>query len=216
MKTQQSIGHFLSSSLVCLLLVVPSVQSFTSSISRSHVTAEKTTTVTLLHESTQEEEGHDNEFNLDNNRRTFWHQGVTRATAFGLFAPVTTTIVTTNNRPVWAASTRSRSDGYDVQKTDSEWKSQLSQMQYYVLREGGTERPGMGLFGCCAYLCCTVGVLGSSRHRFYAVHYCHYGVNFSQNAKSCKKFKRSTKSVNSHQDESLFKKEGKYEANRWG
>jgi peptide methionine sulfoxide reductase MsrB len=36
---------------------------------------------------------------------------------------------------------RSRSDGYTVQRKDSEWRSILSPTQYFILREGGTERP---------------------------------------------------------------------------
>lgn len=30
---------------------------------------------------------------------------------------------------------------YPVSKTDAEWKKQLSEFEYYVLREAGTERP---------------------------------------------------------------------------
>lgn len=33
---------------------------------------------------------------------------------------------------------------YNVQKTDEEWRSQLSDEQYRVLRQAGTERPGTG------------------------------------------------------------------------
>jgi peptide-methionine (R)-S-oxide reductase len=47
-------------------------------------------------------------------------------------------------RPAWAAS-RSRTSGYAVQKTETEWKSMLSPLQYNVLREGGTERPGFSI-----------------------------------------------------------------------
>ena len=30
---------------------------------------------------------------------------------------------------------------YPVQKSDSEWREELSDMSYYVLRQAGTERP---------------------------------------------------------------------------
>ena len=33
---------------------------------------------------------------------------------------------------------------YKVQKSDEEWRKELSDEQYYVLREKGTERPGTG------------------------------------------------------------------------
>ena len=34
---------------------------------------------------------------------------------------------------------------YDVNKTEDEWKSELSKMSYYVLREAGTERAFTGI-----------------------------------------------------------------------
>ena len=40
-----------------------------------------------------------------------------------------------------ANASKSRTDGYDVQKSPSEWKSILTQTQYDVLRNGATERP---------------------------------------------------------------------------
>mmetsp|Transcript_12649 Transcript_12649/g.30667 ORF Transcript_12649/g.30667 Transcript_12649/m.30667 type:complete len:262 (+) Transcript_12649:57-842(+) len=39
-----------------------------------------------------------------------------------------------------AASERSRTEGYAIQKTDDEWKQLLSERQYQILRQGGTER----------------------------------------------------------------------------
>ncbi|CAJ1899070.1 unnamed protein product [Cylindrotheca closterium] len=40
-----------------------------------------------------------------------------------------------------ASVPKSRSEGYDVQLSDAEWKSKLTPRQYEILREGGTERP---------------------------------------------------------------------------
>lgn len=40
-----------------------------------------------------------------------------------------------------AANGKSRTRGYPVQKSDDEWKSTLTQRQFEILREGGTERP---------------------------------------------------------------------------
>lgn len=47
-------------------------------------------------------------------------------------------------RPAWAAQ-KSRTAGYTVQKTEKEWKSILSPIQYNILRQGGTERPGFSI-----------------------------------------------------------------------
>ena len=38
------------------------------------------------------------------------------------------------------AATKSRSDGYNLQKSDDEWKSTLTTRQYNILRTGGTEQ----------------------------------------------------------------------------
>lgn len=48
---------------------------------------------------------------------------------------------TSNSQPAIAMNPKSRSKGYQVQKTDAEWKSTLSPTQYDILRLGGTERP---------------------------------------------------------------------------
>ena len=39
-----------------------------------------------------------------------------------------------------AQKTTNKSQNFSVSKTDSEWKSQLTDMQYHVLRKAGTER----------------------------------------------------------------------------
>ena len=47
--------------------------------------------------------------------------------------------------PVYANNQASRSLGYNVQKSESEWRSILSPLQYNILREGGTERPNFSV-----------------------------------------------------------------------
>jgi peptide-methionine (R)-S-oxide reductase len=44
-------------------------------------------------------------------------------------------------RRATAANTKSRSKGYQLQKSEDEWKSTLTSRQFEILREGGTERP---------------------------------------------------------------------------
>jgi peptide-methionine (R)-S-oxide reductase len=50
-------------------------------------------------------------------------------------------VTTLPPKPATAAGTKSRTQGYAVQKTDEEWKSVLTPRQYEILRSGGTERP---------------------------------------------------------------------------
>mmetsp|Transcript_33517 Transcript_33517/g.49629 ORF Transcript_33517/g.49629 Transcript_33517/m.49629 type:complete len:302 (-) Transcript_33517:199-1104(-) len=69
-----------------------------------------------------------------NSRRQFF-QRVLVTTASAAAA------VAVPSSPAQAMNSKSRSIGYDVQKSEKEWESQLSSMQYYVLRNGGTERP---------------------------------------------------------------------------
>jgi peptide-methionine (R)-S-oxide reductase len=71
-------------------------------------------------------------------------------------ATLTGSALLTWSRPAWA-TTKSRTDGYQVRHSETEWKSMLSPMQYKILRQGGTERPGSsrlepedraGIFAC--------------------------------------------------------------------
>lgn len=58
--------------------------------------------------------------------------------SFGAIASLT---FVSSVSPAVAMNPKSRSKGYDVQKTDAEWKSSLSSTQYDILRLGATERP---------------------------------------------------------------------------
>ena len=50
-----------------------------------------------------------------------------------------------SSQPAHAGNYRSRTDGYSYQKTDEEWNAKLSDMQYYILRRGGTESPNSSI-----------------------------------------------------------------------
>jgi peptide-methionine (R)-S-oxide reductase len=91
---------------------------------------------------------------VDVQRRRIWTKSIVQfaSVAVGISSLVIL------SRPVWASST-SRTTGYEIQKSEAEWKEILSPIQYYVLREGGTERPGYsilekekrsGIFKCAA------------------------------------------------------------------
>jgi peptide-methionine (R)-S-oxide reductase len=73
---------------------------------------------------------------VDPNRRKMWTRLAVRIAQASIALPLAVVLT----RPAWAVK-QSRNDGYAVQKTESEWKKQLSPVQYSILREGGTERP---------------------------------------------------------------------------
>lgn len=70
-------------------------------------------------------------------------------------------------------STKGQQVNYTVQKTDTEWKAQLTEEQYRVLRQKGTERPGTGQYNLHfeegTYQCAACGaVLFNSGSKFYS------------------------------------------------
>jgi len=70
-------------------------------------------------------------------------------------------------------NTKKQDIKYKVEKTDAEWKTQLTDEQYWVLREKGTERPGSGEyylnFEDGIYKCAACGaVLFNSDSKFYS------------------------------------------------
>jgi peptide-methionine (R)-S-oxide reductase len=72
-------------------------------------------------------------------------RSISRAFSLGLGAA--SIVAVWSRRPAWAGNNnpKSRTVGYEVQHSDEEWKVVLSPMQYYILREGGTERPNYSL-----------------------------------------------------------------------
>ena len=72
----------------------------------------------------------------DRNRRKLWAKAAAQVASVGLGV----TALAALTKPAWAAK-RSRTDGYKVQKSEKEWREQLSDIQYNILRQGGTERP---------------------------------------------------------------------------
>ena len=62
---------------------------------------------------------------------------------------------------------------FNIEKTDAEWKAQLSDEEYRVLRQKGTERPGTGEYNLFSkdgtYKCAACGaVLFNSDSKFYS------------------------------------------------
>ncbi len=62
-------------------------------------------------------------------------------------------------------------DGKKIEKTDAEWKQQLTEMQYYVTRQAGTERPFQNAYydnhadGMYYCVCCGMPLF-DAKHKF--------------------------------------------------
>lgn len=69
-----------------------------------------------------------------NSRRNILKRSISASTAVW-FLPFTAPLRVAN------AFSKSRTDEYPIQRTDEEWANILSGPQYFILREGGTERP---------------------------------------------------------------------------
>lgn len=80
---------------------------------------------------------------MDSQRRTIWIKSTIQIFSVATLGTVITSLA---KKASASASSdkkiKSRTDGYMVQKSEQEWKEALSPMQYYILRNGGTEPPG--------------------------------------------------------------------------
>lgn len=118
----------------CLLFVLPSVRGAWSPLRdplRPQFGASQTCRAIVTEryaEKIHSDVNHD-EVDNSNDRRRF----VSLATMAALTA--------IQSSPVHAINSKSRTQGYDVQKTSAEWSSVLSPTQYDILRNGATERP---------------------------------------------------------------------------
>ncbi|KAL3943220.1 MAG: hypothetical protein SGBAC_002710 [Bacillariaceae sp.] len=69
------------------------------------------------------------------------HQSSRRQFASNLAKPIVGFSILGLPQRVQASVPKSRTEGYDVQLSDAEWKTKLTPRQYEILRDGGTEKP---------------------------------------------------------------------------
>jgi peptide-methionine (R)-S-oxide reductase len=89
------------------------------------------------------------------------------------FATVATLSSVSSTHAAYAMNYMSRSKGYTVQKTDTEWRSILSSTQYDILRNGATERPNSSILEgeerAGIYVCAGCGTrLFASNEKFHS------------------------------------------------
>ena len=119
---------FLLKFIVCLFF-----STTTNGFVTSHFIERSLKSETTAFRSTSDSNHFDNddERNNSKNRRLFVN---------GISLSLITSLGSSFPKPAFASS-KSRTEGYKFQKLDNEWKSQLTERQYDVLRNGGTERP---------------------------------------------------------------------------
>lgn len=133
-----------------------------------------------------------------------------------LFSPITHTkpsgfIVSSATTPFLSISSTSMTDG-SKQKSDSEWRAILSPEQFRVLRQKGTERPGIGEYEHLkdqgVYSCSGCGTpLYKSDTKFSSG--CGWPAFFDGNCTSCRRSLRTylapaiPGAVSRHEDTSL-------------
>ena len=76
----------------------------------------------------------------DRNRRILWTQKPVQV-ASGILGVAGLELTVC---PAWASSSKAQLT-YEVQKSEAEWKEQLSPIQFQILRKGGTERAGYSI-----------------------------------------------------------------------
>lgn len=121
--------------LMLLSALFTAVLSFTQpNAIATHSRHSPSTTTSLL--AQQPNTNNDN----NNSRRSL----LQKSAALSITSLLTAAIITTPIPILSAAhakNPKSRTEGYAIQHSEAEWSAMLSSMQYFVLRQGGTESP---------------------------------------------------------------------------